>query len=348
MFLVVIFLTSINLTVSAHASDISRSSYSLTNDRIADIVEMKAVSIGADITVDSVEIVKDFAENDYAIVSCTPKGYFIIHIDSGICTEYNLNAKSPFLNVKGEPVYGGPTYYYDKISDTYSHTILNESLSQDSVEEMVSFNQRTDQQFCSSPDVQARSYINGTSISLNESITRATNDVWVTSKSFFTSKKSDFGFKAGDYCGYIAANLVLSYWDYRGTIDLPYYSDAVDLTEELIGLGSNNLTYPWDISSVINKYCDNHSISGNASWTLASLDISYNISNSRPVILFGNYELIDAHAVVAYGYNTYEAPTGYTFICHFGWEPDENGSYEAVHVHGQYGTVIGGSAVYTP
>jgi hypothetical protein len=43
------------------------------------------------------------------------------------------------------------------------------------------------------------------------------------------------------------------------------------------------------------------------------------------------------HAVVAYGYNEYENPGYYTYICHYGW----NGSYSEVHVYG--GTSVFGS-----
>lgn len=73
-------------------------------------------------------------------------------------------------------------------------------------------------------------------------------------------------------------------------------------------------------------------------------------NNGRPVILFGNLSPYGAgkNAVVAYGYNTYENNGYETYICHFGWDIDEQNDYTAVHISGATGSVFGSNTKYQP
>ena len=347
--LVAILAFSMMFSMTAFADE-SGSTVSSTEKWLGEIAQDKISSLNIDIAINSIDLVTDFAGNEYGVIDCVPKGYFIYHVESGTCVEYNLNARSPYLHTTGKPVYGGPSYYYEYNGQTYSHTVLDEQLTQSSALRMADANIQYNNKLNKTPDVRVKSYIDGESSSNVYNYYRSgTEEKWVPDKEFFTSKKSNFGYIDGNYCGYIAANLVLSYWNDQNKITLAsgYVSNPVTLTNALTALGSSNLTYPWDIASVINSFCNANSISGEAKWALLSADISHHISNGRPVILFGNYALSDNHAIVAYGYNTYETFTGYTYICHFGWNEKNGNSYESVHVHGDEST-IGGSTVFIP
>lgn len=344
----------LSFSVTAFAADISTDEVDLTAARIELLTEQKLSSLGVKLGVDKVKTVNDFNGNEYALVECVPKGYFIYHIDSGICVEYNLNAQSPFINVTGEALYGGPTYYYEKNSGVYTHTVLDSTLEAAALADMTKQCRAWNTELLACKDVATANYIQGKSNTVPVLASAANTDYWVTSKSFFTSATSNFGYKIGGYCGYIAANLILKYWDNRGTIDLPYYSSHTGLTNALIAIGEDDYdssTWAANISSIINTYCENNSLPEEASWAVGVSGITSEIgTNKRPVILFGNLEEHNGgnHAIVVYGYNSYENPGYYTFRCHFGWNSDSDNDYTDVHVSGASGSIFGSNTKYKP
>lgn len=135
---------------------------------------------------------------------------------------------------------------------------------------------------------------------------------------------------------------MLKYWDYRGTIDLPSpysYVSTTDLTNRLIAIGADlgygASTWASPIANVINEFCYQQGLPEEAGWAIGGYGITTEISsNHRPSILFGNLDGAGNHAVVAYGYNEYENPGYYTFVCHYGWNEVDGESYSAVHVYG--------------
>lgn len=324
-----------------------------TSERIALLTEQKLNTLGADLIVDNVQLIEDFSGNEYALVECSPIGYFIYHIDSGVCVEYNINAQSPFINSEGEVLYGGPTYYYEEADGEYVHTILDSTLDTEALTDLAEQCNDWNIELLTFADDDSAKYIQGISDDLPAEINRTGTNYWVTSKSFFTSATSGFGYKSGGYCGYIAANLVLKYWDYRGTIDLPSYSSTTGLTNALIKIGEDDYgssTWAASISSIMNTYCANNSLPEKASWAVGVYNVTSEIDNKRPVILFGNLDNYSAgnHAVVVYGYNTYENDGYYTFRCHFGWNSTTNNDYTDVHVSGATGSIFGSNTKYKP
>lgn len=338
-----------NISVFA-ASEMTSTINKTTEQRVERIVEGKIASIGKNITVKDVDIIKDFDGNDYAVVDCDPKGYFIYHVNSGVCVEYNLGAKSPFANVSGTPMYGGPANYFEKEQEKYIHTVTGLQLGKEAVAAVKEECKLQNKEFLAKPIQETKKYLDGTTNQLEVQVTRANTDYWVSNYTYFKNKTSNFGYKSGGYCGYIAANLILKYWDYRGKINLPTYSSSVGLTNELIGLGSSAATVAWDISSVMNKYCKNHSLPEKAHWAVGVFNIDGEIKNDkRPCILFGNLSNHNAgnHAVVVYGYNTYENSGYNTYVCHYGWDSKDGNTYSEVHVCGGTGSIFGSNTKYT-
>lgn len=343
----------LSFSVTAFAADISTEKADLATARVALLTEQKINSLGVKLGVDKVKTITDFNGTEYALVECAPKGYFIYHIDSGICVEYNLNAQSPFINVTGEALYGGPTYYYGKESNVYTHTVLNSTLDTAAVTGLMEQCSDWDTELLACKDVATANYIQGKSNSVPIPASSANTDYWVSYRTFFTSATSNFGYKGGGYCGYIAANLILKYWDYRGTIDLPPYSTHTGLTNALIAIGEDDYgssTWAANISSIINTYCKNNLLPEEANWAVGVFNVASEIDNKRPVILFGNLDNYNAgnHAVVAYGYNVYENPGYYTYRCHFGWNSTSTNDYTDVHVCGATESIFGSNTKYKP
>lgn len=343
----------ISFSVTAFATDAFTKEADLTTVRVASLTEQKISSLGIKLGVDKVKLITDFNANEYALVECDPKGYFIYHIDSGICVEYNLNAQSPFINVTGEALYGGPTYYYEKDNNVYTHTVIDSTLDYRAVADMTEQCRAWNTEMLACADVATANYIQGKSDSLPVLASATYTNYWVSYRSFFTSATSNFGYRSGGYCGYIAANLILKYWDYRSTIDLPTYNSHTGLTNALIAIGEDaygSSTWAANISSIMNTYCKNNSLPEKANWAVGAFNVTSEIDNQRPVILFGNLSNYSAgnHAVVVYGYNTYENPGYYTFRCHFGWNSTSTNDYTDVHVSGATGSIFGSNTKYNP
>lgn len=340
--LAVVITFSFNLVAFASERDKNES---LLNERISSFVEAKIDTINAKITVDNVKTLNDFAGNEYKLIECDPTGYFIIHPESGIIVEYAANAKSPYDGLDSNIYYGGPTYYYVKSKGNYVHTILDIAIDTNEIESTAKDCRKFNDELISQTDNSAvRYFADGNATSVKSATSKGT-DYWVSSYTWLKNRTSNFGYVDGGYCGYIAANLLLKYWDYRGTIDLPSpYStiNSTALTNELIDIGDDlgygASTWASPIANVIDEFCSQQDLPEEASWAIGVYGITTEIAtNKRPCILFGNLDGAGNHAVVAYGYNEYENPGYYTYICHYGWD----GDYSEVHVYG--GTSIFGS-----
>ena len=146
----------------------------------------------------------------------------------------------------------------------------------------------------------------------------------------------------------------MQYWEYRNKISFQedYTSEdsrkSAKLTIKLyeIGkkLGYGDGTWGYEIAKTMNTFCKNNSLSQNSSWSIGCLGIVSEIKNNkRPCILFGALPYArGGHAVVAYGYNTYEHRNFYTFVCHYGWNKQ---GYTKVHI---FGGLYGSNVKYHP
>jgi hypothetical protein len=352
LFLAVAMILSLGTTVFAIDSEFtedSLSKQSAIDNRIEDVIEERIASGNIAISVGELKTLYDFAGNEYRLIECEPTGYYILHLESGIIVESATNSMSPYSEHTADLYYAGPTYYYAEMDEEYVHTVVDESLTAIQVADAAILCEGFDSELISQSDDRVANFIDGTSITLdvNGPSNRATvadTDYWVTSYTWLKNRTTGFGYVSGGYCGYIAANLLLKYWNYRGDITLPpsyATTNSTALTDELIdigeGLGYSAGTVAWEIKAVINEFGSDNSVPEDSHWALGVLNITNEVNNNhRPCILFGNLGNDGNHAVVVYGYNTYENSGYYTFVCHYGWN-----NYSEVHVYG--GTSIFGS-----
>lgn len=327
------------------------------------VFEAKVNEVDSSLTITRTRDLFDFAGNEYTLIECSPVGYFIFHNESGIFTEFSPSSDSPYKNIGASTtlLYGGPTFYYIVEDNSFVHTVISEQLSADNLESYAEKCDEYDSSLMLNKDEAVCNYISSNTSSQGFSCltstmgARSTNSTtYVTNASFFyDDNDSNFGYVSGGYCGYIAANLVLRYWDDCGDISLSstYTSSTgvsrAQLTNALIDIGVD-LEYshdsvPWEIKNVIYEFCEDNDIYARIGYSLLSTGITDEIDSDRPVIVFGNLSASPStatgnHAVVVYGY--YETSTGFTYdIAHFGWS-----GYGEAYVYGTYG----GSTTFRP
>lgn len=284
-----------------------------------------------EIVATNMKLLNDFSGNTYTLIECEPTGYYILDDDTGVYVEYSGSAPSPYKEYKnGESLYyGGPTYYYINENGTFKHTILSfEVLSSNEVSQMQVQSQEMNCALEANPDSTMLAALSGNSFA-RMSMESEPSRKYVDNPDFFMNYGTGFGYASGGICGYIAANLLLQYWQDQGKFTLPYDQAQIsnaELTLELYRIGVEELglsagTTGWDIASVINAFCKKNKLPEVAAWGLGQYDVSGEIDIKRPSILFGAFENNNAknHAVVVYGYQ-YGTTNGRKYIAHFGWD----------------------------
>lgn len=310
--------------------------------RIQSLVEEKISAVDSNITINKSKILHDFSGNEYELIECNPTGYFIIHPKSGIIVEYSTSSQSPYKDYNSSLYYGGPSYYYVKSGDSYTHTVLGTTVAD--VDAAALTCNKTENELMSHANSNVVNYLEGKTASLSKDsslFAAAATDYMVKDPAWFSNLNSGFGYVGGGYCGYVASNLVLKYWFYHSTIYFSYPYHVVNdtsLTNKLISIGGSADTWAQPICSTINTFCSQQGMPQDGSWYIGVIGaVSELQNNRRPVILFGNLQSAGNHAVVAYGVNAYENPGYYTFICHYGWSD--------VHICG-LNSVFGSNAEY--
>ncbi|MBD5080796.1 MAG: hypothetical protein HDT44_03410 [Ruminococcaceae bacterium] len=390
---IVITLFVFQNSFTAYENIDNESNYALGTDaellkKVALLTKATIKAEGANIKVSSARVLYDFSKNKYTLVECKPTGYFILHNKSGQYIEYSTEAQSPYLNVSNALIYGGPTYYYTikncKIVSTIDDTVINFTQNTAEYNEILQYCDDMDAAIMECANEKIASFLADDTLGLDTFQTDilADNDInvlsdeiisnqiiptlctkktdyWVTSSDFFSKYRvTNFGYYcpkgSNGICGYIAANLVLQYWEYRNKISFKddYTSEnsrkdaklTIKLYEIGKSLGYSDGTWGYEIAKTMNTFCKNNSLSQNASWTVGCLGIVNEIKNNkRPCILFGSLPYArGGHAVVVYGYNTYEHKNFYTFVCHYGWNKQ---GYTKVHI---FGGLYGSNVKYHP
>lgn len=181
--------------------------------------------------------------------------------------------------------------------------------------------------------------------------------VLVPSSSFFAS--AVYPKNLGTTCGYTAAALLLSYWQFRGAFRLPerfleqpeeggeadsagfrpLRLESPTLQDELLSYGHFRRSWGWSIASALRRFGKKEGLPLQTGFSLYGLGMRRELREGRPVIAFGLvpaqpaaprpggwrrfnlWERYLAHAFIVYGYD----PQNRRYLCHFGWE-----GYEAV------------------
>ena len=310
----------------------------------------------------------DFAGNTYTLIECEPTGYMIMCDDSATMVEYAGDSPSPYLGLTENLYYGGPSFFFVYEDGQYRHTITNDILinnpslhtrSADTTDEAVSISAQMHSDLVSDSNQTALNYIENGIMPRTE-IIGLYGESWtcVNNMAFFAGKttSTQIGYRDGGYCGYIAAAMLIGYFD-------TFIRDCID-DGWLYMSGSGihrHFTGPGLVNRLFNQFSNgNHNSTSttirqtlNAYFKYYGYDLgSYDmitpffsgttlknwIDKTTPIVLFGDIGYAtrpkpedntdvetgprgDTHAVVVYGYK--KGGTGgsiYSFLAHYGWE----------------------------
>lgn len=303
-------------------------------DNVLQVTRRKIQADGFEVEATSVKLLKAFDGSAYTLIECAPTGYYILDNQSGTYVEYSGYAPSPYLGQYGDLYYGGPTYYYVKDTNEFSHTIVKaEVLSFDEQVQLGVVSKRMNQSLSRSKNDKMLAVISGLEDASVITFAKA-SPAYVPNGSFFRNATDNFGYVEVAYtngiCGYIAANLILQYWQHCGKFDLGYSQEELGngtLSLELYQVGRDEEfssgTWAAQISEVINVYCSKKNLPRAAAWGIGVYDVIGEINRGRPSILFGSIDspvTATNHAVTMYGYTkASESSQSGSYIVHYGW-----------------------------
>ncbi len=336
----------------------------LRAEKIALLTESLIRSEDAKIRISAIRRLQDFAGNEYTLIECEPTGYYILHNASGRYAEYSSETVSPYRDVSGDLYYGGPTYYFEANGASYTDVIEKTTLALEAAEqrqELVKYCGELNESLMGVKQTDVTTYLWDDTVSVNgsafanlsfggEEDIQATSDVTTYAycpNFFMNTTGAAVGYYAEGkkgFCGYVAANLILRYWHYRGKIKLPSYFTSTyaintkALTKELIAIGKQkgygNGLVACQVKEIIKAFCNKYRLSLHAGYDLLSIGVKKQIvTYRRPVIIGGYFPGAGGpHYVIAYGFRQKRAPGIYWdfYICHYGWTYE---GYEKVNVN---------------
>lgn len=357
---IIAIICSLSISVGLMSSSVLalESEQSIETVKANVIFEEKLNSIQTDtqLNVAQTKPLKDFAGNNYTLIEADPIGYMIYHDASGLFVEYAQNSPSPYSGYTGDLYYGGPTEYFIKTDDGYQHTILDEVIPDTDIDQFIEVNTETNARFLSTADTSVLNYIYSDINSKTPNIARASYN-YVPSYPYISALRTanEFGYKSGDYCTYIAANILLFYLSQTKNSDFVASSMISStngkkhlngnlLTNNLINIGaekgySNTIT-AIIMDDILKTYCSRRGISISTTTTaipLTSTMVS-NIQKGKPTLLSGAIRRPGtsqgvAHSVLVYGYT--QDSIQQQLICHYGWE-----NYSDVTIDGAWGASL--------
>lgn len=355
--------------LSTEATTDTKNTVVVSTQKLLEIAQarMDELTTAGSLVVENCKKISDFDGNYYFVFEYKPIGYAIFSPKSGAFLETAPESPSPYLNCESNLYYGGPQQYYTLENNTFSNTITNSVLTKDDIDTLKDYSRDLDDMLMSSKNTANINYINGKNTTYNSN--RGVSGTYYVNNYARIKNLSSCGYVDGGYCGYIAAAMLLYYFDSTGHRDvIPgtnsnyYYTSnnkyvlTPKLTNELINIGADlgfkPSTTSYAIHRVVKKYLANKSITGNIDHTslftplFTKFKISQIIDDSEPVIIFGSLyspshnKSID-HAVLAYGYKatiSYDeesyGTTTYEFIVHFGYN-----AYSFVYLNGVFGSI---------
>ena len=321
----------------------------LRAEKIALLTESLIRSEDAKIRISAIRRLQDFAGNEYTLIECEPTGYYILHNASGRYVEYAAESVSPYREVKGEIYYAGPTWYFEEDGTEYTDVMEQTVISLDSPEQrqaMTAFCNEIHHNLVRDKQADVVAYLSDEGISASGSSLAAvcsgrdeaqsTVVSYVGQYTLLKKMKTEnqIGYYAEGkkgFCGYVAANIILRYWQKRGQLALPsyYVNYPKRLTADLIligkKLGYDNAIRASKQAKVLQEFCKKHKIYAESTTEYyVSKAITEIKTKKRPCVISATLPMVDreghpyrSHAVIAYGYE--EGSAGDRYILHYGW-----------------------------
>ena len=336
----------LSLSVSAHA-EAAPPSASPQEARLATVFQGVADVWDSNISVAEIKTLHDFAGNEYTLAEYSPSGYAIYHNSSAVVLEKSENSPSPYSGLNEGLYYAGPTHYYvyDEEQGTYTHTITGDTLGMEGASTKAEVCSKAQAELNSMADTQLRTYVETGAMPVSNNLTRASDPYTYVGnhEDFFKNLTTHemmgyYDSGEGGNCGYVAAGLVLLYYDYFHNDDFidddTYLSSTGNAfagenfakylyTDIGNALGYDNTLNATQTAKVMQKYLKDDRNISMSYWSVnmpSKSDVVAQLKLNRPVIYCDRWDdprpdgdTVD-HVIVVYGYNDSNQ-----LIAHFGW-----------------------------
>lgn len=292
----------------------------------------------------TIKTLYDLSGNSFELIETGQTGYYIFDTISGKYLEQAPESPSPYLGLSGNLYYFGPLNYYQKVGNTYKHTVLSDEydFTYDLAIDMQNdFDSRLENSR-ETPDATSRALM--TQESINEETLQAYfAEAQAATNSYIPNytyvKDAIYPANKNGTCGYTAACIVLNYWHKvkSGIIDSSFLDSngnllttGYTLQDKLVDYGGSDSSWGKIIRDALVDYCNDYGVSASSTYYITNWDIFAEVNSGRPVIVFGYFPSSPSpvtrgnvfHAVTAYG--TQRSGLVSKLIVHYGWSGYEH------------------------
>lgn len=281
-------------------------------------------------------ILKDLDGNEFILEEGKSGGYAIYDPVSGVFMEKSDSGINPYKGyVDEEKIYLGPMNYYVKNNDRIYSIYDGISMSTQNVENLQDvftgqlnntrreINRRTNKGLFRSPNISMMS--------------AGSNRKYIPNSHYVSTTVHPENIYGN--CGFVAASLVLNWWDKTQKWCIPSkfreadgnlvkrtraHDNKYDLAEHLVKLNNGeNASWGLTVRDTLVRYCQEIGVGATIAYYLGSIGLAAEINAGRPGILFGSLPDVEfnrgilAHAVAVYGVENHW--WGSNFIVNYGW-----------------------------
>ena len=306
-----------------------------------------AESMGLENLDDSQHAVKDLNGNIFVIQESFNGGFMIYDpiVDEAI--ETIPFAECPYIfDSNHDNYYFGPMNYYYRVDDTFYHYI-NSSLSSD-LKTCLLIQENFELQLSSFRGVTSDESYDENNNNVNAvepPLKRQTSGNRHYIDNYVYIRDENHPDNYDNSCGFIAASIILNYYDktvHDGIVAPNFkdpitgelnntrsYNPSVNLKDKLVEYNNGvRDSVASSVLSAVNKYCQDYSVYCTMSWELGRIGLDQTLEEGRPAILFGYFPNVQVgqneyvgHAVVCYGYEMTNNCIGH-YIVNYGWGPN--------------------------
>ena len=301
------FILSLSTTAFAMETTIEKSDNSTIDfcQRSISILTNKE-QIPTDLTI---KYVSDGNGNRYLVAETGDIGYYIFDETTGKCMEFSETATSPYANMCGNLYYFGPMHYYSLNSENKLQHTISDNYAVPDTELLFTASEKMHQAVVTDVAPSA----NNSTVAL-ASTAPLLEERYIVNKNFIINANCPEN--STGICGYVAAALVLNFWDetYPSKDIIPSEllgsnRDLNSLVDKLLSYGYTEDTWGPTIANALTDYCEEYNID-------AGILKNANDPVDDPT------GATRAHAVACFGYQTYGTPNvveSVYYAVHYGW-----------------------------
>lgn len=283
---------------------------------------------------------KDLSGNTFYAQLGEDEGFMVFDPVVNNFIEKSSQFDSPYnFSEDHDYYYFGPMNYYERVGNEFYSLLDNTFVDLEYASALQSI---FDEQLMTFRSAQSQKAYTDYCDTISKGITPLSyevgNKTYIDNYQYIRNSKHPSNLDGS--CGYVAASLILYYWDrtmHEGTVR-PQYLDSngqmIDtkdtkdpvhnLKDKLVELaGGEASSWGLPVRDALIAYCNEYGISASSTYYIGKFGLDSELRNDRPAIIFGalpdennNNGLIN-HAVVAYGIQ-HEWWGGY-YIVNYGW-----------------------------